>query len=84
MKLLGAAEFILNKLLSLLHLSKSKPSPGLIMTNPAHVFTMFASNEGCLKENSSKQLLSITMAEGRHLCLAVKYLSFTLGVNTKH
>ncbi len=53
------------------------------MTNPPHVFTMFATNEGCLKENSSKQILSTTMAEGRHLCLAVKYLSFTLGVNTK-
>lgn len=53
------------------------------MTNPPHVFTMFASNEGCLKENCSKQLLSTTMAEGRHLCLLVKYLSFTLGVNTK-
>lgn len=81
MKLLGTGEFILNKLSPLLHLSK--PSPGLIMTNPPHVFTMFASNEGCLKENCSKQLLSTTMAEGRHLCLPVKYLRFTLGVNTK-
>ena len=53
------------------------------MTNPAHVFTMSASNEGCLKENCSKQLLSTAMAEGRHLCLSVKYLGFTLGVNTK-
>lgn len=63
--------------------SKSKPSPGLIMTNPPHVFAMFASNEGCLKENCSKQLLSITMAEGWHLCLAVKHLGFTLSVSTK-
>lgn len=53
------------------------------MTNPPHVFTMFASNEECLKENCSKQLLSSTIAEGSHQCLSVKYLSFTLGVNTE-
>lgn len=53
------------------------------MTNPPHVFTMSASNEGCLNENCSKQRLSTTMAEGRHLCLAVKYLGFFLGVNMK-
>ena len=83
MKLLGAGEFILNKLLSLSHLS---PSPSqalvLIMTNPTHVFTMSASNEGRLKGNSSRQLLS-TMAEERHHCLPVKNLSFTLGLDIK-
>lgn len=34
------------------------------MTNPRHVVSMFASNEGCLTENCTKCLLSTTQGKG--------------------
>lgn len=59
-----ALEFILSKPAAFIaSFSGAKPSPALIMTNPHHVVSMSASNEGCLTENCTKCLPSTRQGE---------------------